>query len=172
MRKSILFFFIIWCNIGYTLLAQTNESGINPGSTSATWFQHRELKLLDKSKNLQYYQITKGQNWVFQYTYKAADIAEIADDEFSETVIFELTPTSRNKIKQKIAKTKHPFIYLKSCYCKDAGPIEIKKGTIKGYKLNPNTWHFELTLEVPNLTDVATPRKLKHIKGDFKLEAQ
>jgi hypothetical protein len=164
MRKSILFFFILWCNIGYTLLAQTNESGINPASTSTIWFQNRNLKLLDKSKQLQYYQITKGQNWVFQYTYKAADIAEITDDEFSESVIFELTQTSRNKIKQKIAKTKHAFIYLKSCYCPDAGPMQILKGSIKAKKLNQHTWHVKIQFELPSKSD---RNRTKKIEGNF-----
>lgn len=163
----ILFVFSCFCQL---LLAQ--ELTIKPASTTMYWKQNKTIQLLQKQGLLQPYQVTSGNNWVFQYTYQAADLPEIADDEFSETVVFELTPTSRNKIKQKIAKTKHAFIYLKSCYCKDAGPIEIKKGTIKGYKLNPNTWHFELTLELPNLTDETSPRKLKHIKGDFKLEAQ
>ncbi len=168
-RLPLLILFFFGC-FGQLLLAQ--ELTIKPASTISYWKQKKTIKLQEKQGQLQPYQVLKGNNWVFQYTYNAADLPEIADDEFAETVVFELTPTSKNKIKQKISKTKHAFIYLKSCYCKDAGPIEIKKGTIKGYKLNPNTWHFELTLEVPNLTDVATPRKLKHIKGDFKLEAQ
>ena len=170
MYRLPLLILFVFCCFGQLIFAQ--ELSIQPASTNSFWYQNKTIQLLEKQRQLQPYKISQGNNWVFQYTYKAADLPEIADDEFAETVVFELNPTSKNKIKQKISKTKHAFIYLKSCYCKDAGPIEIKKGTIKGYKLNPNTWHFELTLEIPNLTDVATPRKLKHIKGNFKLEAQ
>jgi hypothetical protein len=169
MRKSILFFFIIWCNIGYTLLAQTNESVINPASTSATWFQHRELKLLDKSKNLQYYQITKGQNWVFQYTYKAADIAEIADDEFSESIFIEIPQNKDKHFSKKLGLKKQKAIFLKSCYCLDAGPVQIKKGSIKAKKINDKTWHVIIKIKVPDF-DAKQQTKFKKIETDFILQ--
>lgn len=170
MKRLPLLIFIFFGYLNPLLFAQ--ESGIKPARTNTSWFQNKTIKLHSKQGHLQPYQVTNGNNWVFQYTYQAAEQTEIADDEFSETVVFELTPTHRKKINQKIAKTKHAFIYLKSCYCLDAGPLAIQKGLIKGYKLNANTWHFELTIEVPNSNDATSPRKLKQIKGDFKFEAQ
>ncbi len=162
----LLFFGLSRC------LIFAQESGIKPASISTIWYSNKTIHLQPKQGQLQPYQLQRGNNWVFQYTYKAADIVEIADDEFSETIVLAIKPTKLKKINQKISATKNTVIYLKSCFCRDAGPVSVLKGKIKGYQLDEQTWHLEITLKMPTVNQIQPAQKFKKIKGDFKLQVQ
>ena len=140
---------------------------INPASKKMSFLTNKKIKLLAKNSELQTFQITEGKNWVFQYQYIAADVAEIADDEFTESIFIEIPQSNDKHFYKKLGLKKQKAIYLKSCYCPDAGPLQIEKGSIKAKKLNENTWFVKIQFVIPTKSDGQNNSITKKIEGNF-----
>ncbi|MCG9881738.1 MAG: hypothetical protein MH472_14165 [Bacteroidia bacterium] len=110
-----------------------------------------------------------GSKWVFKFSHQFAEYEMISDDEYFESFEFEMDPPKGNSfvIKQGDFE-KHKVIYNRSCFCPDAGPRALSKGTIKGKRIRKNTWLVEFDGEIvarPGKDFAPYPRKWK---GYFK----
>lgn len=93
----------------------------------------------------------------------------IADDEYYETIEFEMTPPKGNSFLITSDEfEKHKVIFNRSCFCPDAGPRQLYEGTIKGKRMLGSTWLITFDLQInprPDREGLPTPKKLK---GYFK----
>ncbi len=86
--------------------------------------------------------VTNGDNLVFQYEFHAEDDENIADDEYSEFIKFELNPDLTEFEYDTTELSNIKLTLTQSCFCgffdeeKDMPPV----GTISGTKLSQNRW--------------------------------
>ena len=96
---------------------------------------------------MKYGNIEEGSNLVFEYEYSAEDAVNIADDEYSESIRFEINPllTEFNYEGSELSDIK--AVFSKSCFCffdydsdKDVPPT----GTISGEKISNTEWNISI----------------------------
>lgn len=111
-----------------------------------------------------------GAYWVFKFDYKAKEIIAIADDEFSESILFQIKPVSSNQFQLNEADfAGAKVIYSRSCFCKDSGPRLVQTGTITGKRLRKNRWLVTVEIEVEPRPGAKADVFTKKFKGYFNL---
>jgi|688.fasta_scaffold95158_2 hypothetical protein len=142
----------------------------NPGKHSTTWMQKQQIIFQYASDSGQFNPEWKaGDNWLFEHRYSAPEYAEVADDEVSETFVWQIKPTTNKKIvltgKDLIAANAY---FLKSCFCLDRGYHKVTDGKITMIRMSNGFWKvdFEFELEAKN---GAQPIKVKRTSVLFKL---
>jgi hypothetical protein len=110
--------------------------------------------------------IESGENLVFEYRFDAYDEEQIADDEYSETIRFEIDSkldkfsySDDELLNIKAVFTPYCFCYLPLTESKNVDP----KGTISGEKTSNNEWKIKI-----NITFYGDEVKVIH--GNFKLK--
>lgn len=92
-------------------------------------------------------EVIKGENLVFEYYYEKKDKEMIADDEFTESLYFEI-PTDLDSF---LIDTEHleeaNAVYGIFCFCINAGFHRMPSGCIKGEKISESEWLIELILQ-------------------------
>lgn len=115
---------------------------------------------------MKYAVIESGENLVFEYRFDAEDDEQIADDEYSETIRFEVASnldefsfidTGLNTIKSTF--TKYCFCYFENSEEKNVPP----KGSISGKKISDSKW--DITIDVTFYGD-----EQKQLQGIFHLK--
>lgn len=112
------------------------------------------------------YQISPGTKNVFRWNYFFADCPEIADDEGSRNIYFEI-PSGLDHFKftdSAQLKSAKCLIFL-SCECYPSLPLMIKSGTIEGTK-QPKGWkiRFDIRLPWPNGGQLTTEQLFEEEK--------
>ncbi len=115
----------------------------------------------------------KGKKMVFMYSFRAKEYEMIADDEYFESIIFEMAPPKGNSF---VIKSKQfeaaKVIYNRGCFCADAGLRQIYDGTITGKKTGNNTWIVTIDIMIeprPGRQGLAINKKLKGYFNPGKL---
>lgn len=106
----------------------------NDSELTITYYQNSYMKRGE---------VSQGDKVVFKYTYTAEDDKEIADDEYTEFIYFEIDSALDEFLLEGDALESANLILAKSCFCyfpydsdKDVAPV----GSISGEKLSDNTW--------------------------------
>jgi hypothetical protein len=93
------------------------------------------------------YTINSGDKDVFNFTLVFQDCPELADDEGSRIIVFEI-PGSLNSFKLKdsadLRNAKALITY--ACFCIPQGPVLLKVGSIAGERKS-NGWHLKASLK-------------------------
>ena len=90
--------------------------------------------------------IANGTNLVFEYYFIADDEPNIADDEYSERIIFEIPP-NLNEFSFSASELSNANTFFdKYCFCVIEGSIPIEVGSISGIKIDDTTW--EITIDI------------------------
>ena len=96
---------------------------------------------------MKYGNIQEGSNLVFEYKFLAEDIVNIADDEYSESIRFEINPSLTEFNYQDSELSDIKAVFSKSCFCffdydsdKDVEPT----GTISGKKISQTEWNISI----------------------------
>lgn len=107
---------------------------------------------------------------LFEYNYKAAQINQIADDEYREIIGFNIVPdkTGRFELKGEDIKKANGYLY-KGCFCIDRGNSPVTGGTIKGVKMSKTTWYINADLKISVNKGEGIEVVNKKIKGTFKI---
>jgi hypothetical protein len=107
---------------------------------------------------------------LFEYNYKAAQINEIADDEYREIIGFNIVAdkTGKFEVKGDAIKKANGYLY-KGCFCIDRGNSPIVGGTIKGVRMTKTTWYINADLKISINKGEAAVVVSKKIKGTFKI---
>lgn len=110
--------------------------------------------------------IEEGENLVFEYRFEAYDEVQIADDEYAETIRFEIESqlenfnfTNAELLSTNLVFTKHCFCYFPFDELKNIEPI----GVISGEKISNNEWN--ITINVTFYGD-----EQRNIQGSFILK--
>lgn len=124
--------------------------------------------VINEVEGVNYASANDGENLVFEYEYINFGRNEMADDEYSETIIFEIPRevSSFEYIDDEIKDTKMHFTQF--CYCVPEGSFEISQGFLKGSKNDDNLWQisFDVTF---NRNDTENSR---NFSGNFSLTSK
>lgn len=109
-----------------------------------TFKTNSQIVLTEFGEGQYFANVEQGENLVFIYRFVADDDPDIADDEYSERVIFEIDKesTSFNFSGEDLDQTNMYFNNF--CFCPDIGSIQILEGTAEGLKLNNGKWRISL----------------------------
>lgn len=107
------------------------------------------------------YTVEDGNNLVFEYNYTRAQCDYIADDEWGETLIFQVEDQNNN------FDFTNDEILATNCFYQQQGAwvnhnqYQIKRGVIKGEKISENQWKITVDVETDLLFPNQIPKKIK-----------
>jgi len=109
--------------------------------------------------------IVNGSNLVFSYVFEAAEEENIADDEYSEIIRFEIEPGLTEFSYSNSELNEINAVYSESCFCDFSNELKntLPKGTISGTKISETKW--DIMIDVTFYTD-----DLKNISNSFSLK--
>ncbi len=108
--------------------------------------------------------VVEGNNVVFTYEYQAENEIDIADDEYSEIIQFEIEPNLEEFSYSDGELIAINAVYTERCFCyfSDETKNTSPSGSISGKKISETQW--EITIDVTFYGD-----EQKNISGVFKL---
>ncbi|MEO9894429.1 hypothetical protein [Aurantibacter sp.] len=114
---------------------------------------------------MKYSSVVDGNNLVFTYEFQAEDEKDIADDEYSEVIRFEIQPDLNEFEYSTTDLEAIKAVYSENCFCffGDDNKNTSPKGTIKGKKISDTEW--DITIDVVFYSDDA-----KNISNIFRLQ--
>lgn len=89
------------------------------------------------------YEILEGNKLVFEYIFVKDDDPQIADDEFSETMVFETDPGITEVTFKDGDILKQNAVYTYSCYCVPVNGLDTTEGTIHVKKKSAGSYQVE-----------------------------
>lgn len=109
--------------------------------------------------------IVNGTNLVFTYTFEADDAENIADDEYAETIRFEINPSLTEFSYTDNELDSIRAVYSESCFCDFYNELKntAPQGTISGKKISATQW--DISIDVTFYTD-----DIKNISNIFRRE--
>lgn len=143
---NVFFLVLIWCTISCSDL-DIQPTECNDGKCS--YLLHKDMQLIIWSDSVvNHVSVESGEQWVFEYTFVANDNPNIADDEFTENLYFEIDPELSSFSYSDEDLRDMNAVYQQICHCTFPHVFRINKGTINGEKLNKNAWYIEIDVEV------------------------
>jgi len=165
-----ILFLSILLTTAFTCFSQKREQPmpVNPEFKRFVFEPNQQIVL--KPYDSLYFDIAyeSGDYWVFKFDFRAKDVIAIADDEFAESIQFQIKPISGNQFvlnEADFAKAK--VIYSRSCFCRDSGPRLVQTGTITGKKVGRNKWLLVIELDIEPRPGGKSDVFTKKIKGYF-----
>jgi len=159
MRKNILIILIFICIFSCT--KKSNET------YSYTFQENAQLIIepLFEESYMKNGKVINGNNLVFTYEYVADDVENIADDEYSEIIRFEIEPalTEFSYSDNELDEIKAVYSEYCFCYFVDENKNTSPQGTISGKKISETQW--DITID---MTFYANDQK--NISNTFSLE--
>jgi len=159
MKKSILI--ILICTLVFSCTKKSEE-------TYSYTFQENAQLTIEPYYEGSYMKngtVTQGNNLVFTYRYEAEDEINVADDEYSEVIQFEIEPTSNEFDYSDNELVGIKAVYTESCFCDftDETKNTSPQGNIRGKKISETEW--DISIDVTFYTD-----DQKNISTIFRLE--
>lgn len=142
-----------------------------PEQHECNWYSNQKLERVEQQGTINFHMERKaGTNWVFEYTHKAAEYAEVADDEKTITLGFEVSTNRTGKftLKDDELSAANAY-YMLGCFCANRGFHRVNKGTISGTRLSRDTWLITVNVEINTQRGDGNPDRVK-IKRRFKLK--
>lgn len=145
-----------WLGISLLMLVLSivgcKPEGLNPtncrdGKCTYTFEANKAIKIVpDTSFDATFIEIESGDMRVFHYQYIANDQANIADDEYSENIYFEIDPSLENFSFQDAQLADVNLIVQPVCFCL---PVIYQplKGSLSGERKSDDTWKVNLDVE-------------------------
>jgi hypothetical protein len=97
------------------------------------------------------FQISPGNDLVFEYTFLNQDCPEIADDEGGQRVVFQANPLVNNLVlKDSVAFTAAKVLYSEMCFGCTPGFYLIKAGLLKIKRMDEDKWQITAALKSPH----------------------
>lgn len=91
-----------------------------------------------------------GNKLLFTYKMNYTTCPEIADGGLSHILYFEADP-SANSFEYNTGSLQDAMVYFRRiCYCPENGFVVPESGTIKGTRLNANSWRVEFDIVISN----------------------
>lgn len=144
MKNALL---LIGCLGAMQLLAQDK---MTPAVKTFEAKTGKAIVLKDNNANGIFADITDNDNSVmFEYRFTASQNDAMSDDEYTETVGFNIVPDKTGKfvLKGDDLKKAQGYFY-KGCFCMDRGYAPIIGGTITGAKLTKTVWYVNINVQV------------------------
>ena len=137
---------ILLASMVCTLLSCSNNT--NDDVFRYTYYEDAELSIETTDDSyMQTGRVTAGENIVFEYEYTAEEEENIADDEYTEFIRFEISPNLSEFSYQDAELTDIKTVLTKICYCffeydvnKDVPPT----GNIAGERISATQWRISV----------------------------
>jgi hypothetical protein len=131
----------------YTSCSKENEE-YNEEYFLYNFLENKQLNIeTSDGSYMKYGNIQEGSNLVFEYEFSAEDAVNIADDEYSESIRFEINPLLTEFNYEGSELSDIEAVFSKSCFCffdydsdKDVPPT----GTISGEKISNTEWNISI----------------------------
>ena len=129
----------------------TITSGFTPdncsdnGSCSYEFYPDSKLEITEEEGYVSF-EVKSGENLVFRFRFHKNDNPIIMDDEYEETILFEVRPSGNTFLITRDDLNKDGAIFGRMCFCPDGGYHRIGEGCIYGCKINSRTWNISLNL--------------------------
>lgn len=123
---------------------QTGVSPTNCRSGKCTYIieTNKQIDFVGDSLE-QYIDIASGDKLVFTYKYVKNDKENIADDEYTEYIYFEVDPSAESFDFQDSGLSDAALIMNPICFCIPGLGIPLS-GSLSGSKINDNRWQVDL----------------------------
>ena len=91
--------------------------------------------------------VASGENLVFEYRFNAEDDAQIADDEYGETIRFEIDEDLNEFSYSNTELATMKLVFSRDCFC--YFPMDVSKnveptGSISGQKISDKQWNIKI----------------------------
>ncbi len=120
-------------------------NNINDSYKLYSFSENSKITLDDNEPN-PFTKIESGENLVFKYYFQKEDNENISDDEYSESIIFEIDADLDHFSYTDEELSSINAYFNKSCFCPIDGSISIVKGTIQGTKIDNLTWEIKINI--------------------------
>lgn len=144
MKKSFIILLLA------LLIISCNDDEFEQDLHTYNFYQNKTLVITSENDSyMQYGIIESGNNLVFEYKYEDYDDKDVADDEYVETIMFEIDPTLEKfaYLDDDLAIIKP--VYSKYCFCsfpnseeKNVPPV----GRITGRKISDKEWYIKVVV--------------------------
>lgn len=129
-------------------------------------FQENSAIEIKNNQNFNEVSIIEGNKLVFEFKYVKDDEPFIADDELTETILFEIDDNSDSFELIDNDLEDASVVFGRFCFCVDAGYHLISNGCINGQKLADDKWQINMSIVYKAEYDTIT----KNISEVFILE--
>jgi len=161
MKKNYLLLIIA------IILISCSHDNSNGDEYTYTYTEKSDLTISTlEDSYMKYGIVEEGENLVFEYRFDADDEEQIADDEYGETIRFEIDSELNEFSYSNTELSDIDLVFTKYCYCyfpmdesKDIEPT----GMISGQKISSDKWRIKI-----DLTFYGDENRT--IEGNFKLE--
>jgi len=131
------------------LLVACNNSddndGINPESVVYE-FQNDSQIILGISQTGNVFEIEPGTNTVFRYTFNSEDVINIADDEYTEIIHFEVDGSLDSFSYSNSALQAQNLFIRRLCFCTSNDFVFADIGSVSGTKLANGNWDISISM--------------------------
>jgi hypothetical protein len=135
----------------------TEEAGFKPddcpvhGDCNFRFYPESRIEVTE-DENYTSVEIKEGDYLVFHFQYTRRDNPQIFDDEYSESVYFQVIPDGDTFLITEQELTQASAVFGRFCFCPDGGYHRITRGCIYGKKTSDKTWNisFRLTASSDN----------------------
>ena len=151
-RFSTYGFFLILVGIITFLTSGCDTTSIKPetcknGKCDFNLLANSAISIVEDTMITQL-EIISGSNIVFEYEYEANEKKNIADDEYFETILFEIHPDSTIFSFTDGDLQNVNAVFRRSCFCPLPFAVRIEKGTISGMQDENGKWSVEVDVEI------------------------
>ncbi|MES2559521.1 MAG: hypothetical protein V4590_07270 [Bacteroidota bacterium] len=168
MKKLLVF---ISCIATLQLFAQDR---MTPAVKTFEARTGKAIVLKDNNANGIYADITDNSSSVmFEYKFTASQNDAMSDDEYTETLGFNIVPDKTGKfvLKGEELRKAQGYFY-KGCFCMDRGYAPIIDGIITGVKLSKTTWYVSVNVQIKTKQGDSEQTITKKLKGKFTITAK
>jgi hypothetical protein len=129
-----------------------NNADFHPLSISDTvnykmnFYKNSKIHIYSENNKITNAATEPGNNLVFEYSYKYPDNPNIEDDEYSETIKFEIKSDLDSFLISNENLPACNAVFGKFCFCAEWGYHQITGGCIKGLKINENEWQIDINV--------------------------
>lgn len=139
--------FILACILLPLSIIGCRQTGVSPtncrsGKCTYTIEENQQIEITGDSTG-QYVNIISGDKLVFAYEYVKNDKRNIADDEYTEYIYFEIDPSVESFDFQDSELVDAALVMHPVCFCVPGLGIPVS-GSLSGSKINNNRWQVDM----------------------------
>ena len=135
------------------VLVGCSISEMNLAKYSYEFFENKEILekeyQLSSNESYWYHEIADGSKNVFKHNYIAAENPRIIDDEYSETLFFQVDPQLDTFRFENDGLEQANCYFTVNCLACPPGPYKVRRGTIIGEKTGPNEYLVNANISLP-----------------------
>ena len=164
--NTIIFLFLIIGALSSCTLENDNDDDMSQRNEESFIYQYHLNSQIKEEINDSGHSnatIVSGDKIVFEYQFVFGDLVYIADDEFTESILFEVDPDLNEFRIETEELNNSNAIYGLFCYCMYYGYYDISSGVIEGVKLEDGNWEVSMDVTIVFEGDVSSNAEVDHI---------